>query len=118
MSSAISSAGQGLYQFFQSISKSNASTVAAPTTATTSASPSDSSGDSSQGVSQTGGHHHHHSAHGGMFKQIQDAVKERKGSVQAPKTVVIADALPVTALGKIDKKALRAKYWTGERAVG
>jgi fatty-acyl-CoA synthase len=53
-----------------------------------------------------------------MTHEIQDAVKERKGSVQAPKTVVIADSLPVTALGKIDKKSLRAQYWTGERSVG
>ena len=29
-----------------------------------------------------------------------------------------ADGLPVTALGKPDKKALRAKYWSGqERGV-
>jgi fatty-acyl-CoA synthase len=53
-----------------------------------------------------------------MTAEIQDAVKERKGSVQSPKQVIIADSLPVTALGKIDKKTLRAQYWTGERAVG
>jgi fatty-acyl-CoA synthase len=53
-----------------------------------------------------------------MTAQIQDAVKERKGSVQAPKQVIVVDALPVTALGKLDKKAMRAQYWTGERAVG
>jgi len=53
-----------------------------------------------------------------LTAEIQDAVKERKGSVQSPKDVRIVDALPVTALGKLDKKALRAQYWTGERAVG
>jgi fatty-acyl-CoA synthase len=53
-----------------------------------------------------------------MTREIQDAVKERKGSVQSPKQVIVADALPVTALGKVDKKALRAQYWTGDRAVG
>jgi fatty-acyl-CoA synthase len=53
-----------------------------------------------------------------MTREIQDAVKERKGSVQAPKQVLLADALPMTALGKIDKKTLRAQFWTGERAVG
>jgi fatty-acyl-CoA synthase len=38
-------------------------------------------------------------------------VKERKGSHQAPKTVEIIDSLPVTSVGKIDKKVLRAQYW-------
>ena len=45
-------------------------------------------------------------------------VKERKGSVQAPKQVLAVDALPLTGLGKPDKKALRAQFWTGDRAVG
>lgn len=40
-------------------------------------------------------------------------VRERKGSVHAPKRVEFADALPLTALAKPDKKALRARYWTG-----
>jgi fatty-acyl-CoA synthase len=38
-------------------------------------------------------------------------VKERKGAVYAPKTVEFADSIPVSPLGKPDKKALRAKYW-------
>ena len=50
--------------------------------------------------------------------EIQEMVKERKGSVQAPKQVIAVDALPLTGLGKPDKKALRAQFWTGERAVG
>ena len=45
-------------------------------------------------------------------------VKERKGAVQSPKQVIAADALPLTGLGKPDKKALRAQYWSGDRAVG
>jgi fatty-acyl-CoA synthase len=53
-----------------------------------------------------------------VVHEIQDMVKERKGSVQAPKQIIAADALPLTGLGKPDKKALRAQYWTGERAVG
>jgi fatty-acyl-CoA synthase len=53
-----------------------------------------------------------------MTHEIQDAVKDRKGSVQSPKDVIIVDSLPVTALGKLDKKALRAQYWTGDRAIG
>ena len=38
-------------------------------------------------------------------------VKEAKGSVQAPKSVDFADSIPLSALGKPDKKALRARYW-------
>jgi fatty-acyl-CoA synthase len=54
-----------------------------------------------------------------MTVEIQGMVKERKGSVQAPKQVVVVDALPLTGLGKPDKKAVRAKFWEGaERAVG
>ena len=50
--------------------------------------------------------------------EIQALVKERKGAVQAPKRVIDADALPLTGLGKPDKKALRAQYWEGDRSVG
>jgi len=41
-------------------------------------------------------------------------VKEKKGAVAAPKTVDFADELPLTALGKPDKKAIRAKYWVAQ----
>jgi len=45
-------------------------------------------------------------------------VREHKGPVQAPKSIDFVDALPVTGLGKPDKKVLRAKYWSGQqRAV-
>jgi acyl-CoA synthetase (AMP-forming)/AMP-acid ligase II len=54
-----------------------------------------------------------------MTSAIQAAVEERKGSVQSPKQVVVVDSLPLTALGKPDKKAVRAKFWEGaDRAVG
>jgi fatty-acyl-CoA synthase len=54
-----------------------------------------------------------------MTAEIQSAVKERKGSVQAPKRVVIVDGLPLTGLGKPDKKAVRARFWEGaSRSVG
>lgn len=54
-----------------------------------------------------------------MTAEIQAAVKERKGSVQSPKQVVIVDELPLTGLGKPDKKAVRARFWEGAgRAVG
>ena len=54
-----------------------------------------------------------------MTAEIQAAVKDRKGSVQVPKQVVVVDALPLTGLGKPDKKAVRARFWEGAaRAVG
>ena len=54
-----------------------------------------------------------------MTAEIQAAVKDRKGSVQSPKQVVIVESLPLTGLGKPDKKAVRAKFWEGAgRAVG
>jgi fatty-acyl-CoA synthase len=50
--------------------------------------------------------------------EIQESVKGRKGSVHAPKQVLFTDALPLTGLGKPDKKALRAQHWEGrDRAV-
>ena len=42
-------------------------------------------------------------------------VKARLGSVKAPKTVAFVDAIPRTAAGKMDKKALRQPYW-GDQA--
>ncbi|WP_182376437.1 fatty-acid--CoA ligase FadD8 [Nocardioides sp. WS12] len=54
-----------------------------------------------------------------VVAEIKDAVKERKGSVQAPKDIIAVDALPLTALGKPDKKALRARFWDGQgRSIG
>lgn len=51
--------------------------------------------------------------------EIQEAVKTRKGAVQAPKQVIFAETLPLTALGKPDKKALRAQFWgQSGRSVG
>ena len=41
-------------------------------------------------------------------------VKEHKGSVHAPKSVDFVDSLPVTPVGKIDKPALRARYWSDQ----
>lgn len=54
-----------------------------------------------------------------MTAEIQSTVRDRKGPVQSPKRVVIVDSLPVTALGKPDKKAVRAQFWENAgRAVG
>ena len=43
-------------------------------------------------------------------EEIIAAVRTRKGAVQAPKSVEFVEAIPVTAIGKPDKKALRMKY--------
>jgi fatty-acyl-CoA synthase len=54
-----------------------------------------------------------------MTSEIQAAVKARKGSVQSPKQVIVVESLPVTALGKPDKKTVRAQFWADAgRAVG
>jgi len=51
-------------------------------------------------------------------EEIVRYVKERKGSVYAPKRIDFVDSLPLTPLGKPDKKALREPYWEGyERRV-
>ncbi|MGE0845889.1 MAG: AMP-binding protein [Flavobacteriaceae bacterium] len=41
-------------------------------------------------------------------------VRDRKGAVAAPKSVEFVDALPLTPLGKPDKKELRQRYWSGQ----
>ena len=54
-----------------------------------------------------------------LTAEIQATVKERKGSVQSPKQVLVVDSVPVTALGKPDKKTVRAQFWEGVgRAIG
>ena len=45
--------------------------------------------------------------------QLIAAVKEQLGSVCAPKTVAFTGALPVNPSGKVDKRALRAPFWSG-----
>jgi fatty-acyl-CoA synthase len=46
-------------------------------------------------------------------------VRALRGATCAPKRVEFAESLPLTALGKVDKKALRATYWSGrDRAIG
>ncbi len=46
-----------------------------------------------------------------------DFVKTRKGSLAAPKTIEFWDAIPLTNLGKIDKKSIRARFWGGQRRM-
>lgn len=43
--------------------------------------------------------------------ELAALVKERKGSIHAPKVVEFVDQIPRTPLGKADKKALRQQYW-------
>jgi fatty-acyl-CoA synthase len=51
--------------------------------------------------------------------ELTALVRDRKGAVCAPKSVEFVDSLPLTAVGKADKKALRARYWEGrERQIG
>src|SRR5699024_7681468 len=40
-------------------------------------------------------------------------VRDLRGPVLTPRTIHFADALPLTALGKVDKKALRARHAAG-----
>ncbi len=45
--------------------------------------------------------------------ELIEFVKSRKGSVMAPKTVEFRETIPVTNLGKVDRKAIRAAFWSG-----
>jgi len=47
-------------------------------------------------------------------ESLMQLVKDRKGGTHAPKQVEFVEALPLTAVGKVDKKVLRAKYWAGQ----
>ena len=49
--------------------------------------------------------------------ELQAAVKDAKGSVQSPKSVDFVTSIPLSALGKPDKKALRKQFW-GDQARG
>ncbi|MDP3969265.1 MAG: AMP-binding protein [Nocardioides sp.] len=48
-----------------------------------------------------------------LTAELQESVKEAKGSVQSPKSIDYVDAIPLTPIGKLDKKAIRAQYWEG-----
>ena len=43
--------------------------------------------------------------------ELAALVKQHKGAHHTPKSFEFADAIPVSPLGKPDKKALRAQYW-------
>ncbi len=53
-----------------------------------------------------------------LERELMAWVRARKGAVQAPKAIDFVTALPMTGLGKLDKKAIRAQFWQGQqRAV-
>ena len=47
-------------------------------------------------------------------RELIALVKDRKGPIYAPKSVELVEELPLTPVGKPDKKVLRARYWEGE----
>ncbi|MGY4233664.1 fatty-acyl-CoA synthase [Bradyrhizobium sp. USDA 4449] len=51
--------------------------------------------------------------------ELINMVRTRKGSAHAPKQIQFVKQLPMTGVGKIDKKVLRAGFWSGRgRMVG
>jgi fatty-acyl-CoA synthase len=52
-------------------------------------------------------------------EELINLVKARKGSAHAPKHVKFVAELPMTGVGKVDKKVLKAGFWVGrDRMVG
>jgi fatty-acyl-CoA synthase len=52
-------------------------------------------------------------------EELINLVKSRKGSAHAPKHVKFVTELPMTGVGKVDKKVLKAGFWAGrDRMVG
>ena len=47
-----------------------------------------------------------------LTRELQQLVKDAKGAQQSPKSIDYVDSLPLTPVGKPDKKAVRARYWT------
>lgn len=53
-----------------------------------------------------------------LEQDLLSLVRQSKGPVATPKRIELVPALPLTALGKIDKKALRSRHWVADgRAV-
>ena len=51
--------------------------------------------------------------------ELADLVRQKKGSMFVPKEVRFVDDLPLTPVGKIDKKELKARSWSGQaRMIG
>jgi len=47
-------------------------------------------------------------------EELQAHVKDKRGAPWSPKSIDFVAEIPVTGLGKIDRKALRAPYWGGQ----
>jgi fatty-acyl-CoA synthase len=47
-------------------------------------------------------------------EEIIACVKAAKGSAMAPKVVEFIATMPLTAVGKVDRKAVRARFWSAE----
>ena len=48
-----------------------------------------------------------------LTRDLQQLVKDAKGAQQSPKSIDYVGSLPLTPVGKPDKKAVRATYWAG-----
>jgi fatty-acyl-CoA synthase len=46
--------------------------------------------------------------------ELTRLVRDRKGPVHAPKSLEIVETLPLTGVGKADRKAIRDRYWHSE----
>jgi fatty-acyl-CoA synthase len=52
-------------------------------------------------------------------EELINLVRQRKGSAHAPKQIKFVTELPMTGVGKVDKKVLKAGFWAGrDRMVG
>jgi len=47
--------------------------------------------------------------------ELIEWVKARKGSLMSPKSVEFRDSIPLTNLGKVDKKKMREPFWQGQK---
>ncbi len=52
-----------------------------------------------------------------LTQELQNLVKQAKGSQQSPKSIDYVESLPLTPVGKLDKKAMRARYWDAGDAL-
>ena len=58
-----------------------------------------------------------HEGQSATEEELVRFVKDRKGSLMAPKSVEFWDEIPLTNLGKVDKKAMRARFWLGQERM-
>ena len=54
-----------------------------------------------------------HAGHAATEQELIEFVKLRKGSLFAPKSVEFWESIPLTNLGKLDRKTIRTRYWSG-----